>query len=148
MFQSNYFKRVLLAAILLSVTSNAQKMDTKSLRAILSKQGFTGQLYGNVKVTFARLGVMRCSTAMLQVYYYSGEETNPPGRAIHASYRLIFIDNSTYLGQYVIADRPTLIKQNFLKFPYPEEDGNTIKCAQEGLPKSLLLDGESKVLFR
>jgi hypothetical protein len=148
MFQSNYFKRVLLAAMLLPIASSAQKMDTKSLMDILSKQGFSGQLYGNVKVTFARLGVMKCNTAMLQVYYYFGEETNPPGRAIHASYRLIFIENGNYLGQYVISDRPVLVKPDMLRFPVSEEDGNSLRCDQDGLPKSLILDGGSRVLFR
>ncbi|MGA2084885.1 MAG: hypothetical protein ABSG60_05130 [Terracidiphilus sp.] len=140
--------RVLLLMILLTVTSGAQKLDTKALRDILSKQGFTGQLHGNVKVTFTRLGAMKCNATMLQVFYYTGEETNPPGRAIHFSQRLIFIENSNYLGQYVIADRPSLIKSDLLRFPYSEEDGNAIQCDQDGLPKSAILDGESIVLFR
>jgi hypothetical protein len=139
---------MLLIAMLISVASFAQKLDKKSLSDILVKQGFTGQLHGNVKVTIRRLGVMRCNTSMLQVYYYFGEDTKPAGRAIHASQRLIFIENADYLGQYVIADRPTLDKQDSLRFPYPEEIGNTIKCDREGLPTSVLLDGESKDLFR
>ncbi|HME57215.1 MAG TPA: hypothetical protein VKF63_02680 [Terracidiphilus sp.] len=146
MFQSNYFKRVLLAAMLLSVASSAQKMDTKSLREILFKQGFTGSLQG--KIAFHRLGTMKYNSSMLQVYYYTWEETNPPGRAIHFSQRLIFIENSNYLGQYVIADRPVLIKPDSLRFPYTKEDGNTIQCDQEGLPESVHMDGNYLALER
>lgn len=138
--------RVLLVATLLSLTSNAQKLDSKSLKDILSKQGFTGLLQG--KVAFTLLGDMKCNSAVLQVYYYTWEETNPPGRAIHASYRLIFIENRNYLGQYVVSDRPALVKPDTVRFPVSQEDGNTLKCSQEGLPKSLYLDGGDRVLSR
>ena len=148
MLRSTHLIRVLVVAILLLVTSNAQNLDTKSLKDILSKQGFTGQLYGNVKVTFTRIGVMKCNTAGLQVYYYVGEETNLPGRAIHASYRILFIEDRNYIGQYVVSNRPVLVKPDLLRFPISEEDGNSLKCDREGLPKSLILDGESRVLFR
>ena len=69
MKRSNHLMRLLLVAILLPVTSTAQKLDTKSLRDILSKQGFTGVLQG--KVTFAHLGEMKCASTMLRVYYYT-----------------------------------------------------------------------------
>lgn len=139
MFQSSYFIRVSLMAMLLAITSSAQKLDTKSLTDILSKQGFTGLLQG--KITFKFLGNMQCGSAALGVYYYTWEETNPPGRAIHFSQRLIFIEKSKYLGQYVIADRPTLVKRDSLRFPYSKEDGNTIQCDQEGSPESVHLGG-------
>jgi hypothetical protein len=85
---------------------------------------------------------------MLQVYYYTWEETSPPGCAIHFNQRLIFIQNRDYLGQYVIADRPTLIKQDSLRFTYPVEDGNTIQCDQDGLPKSIQLNGQFTIFER
>jgi hypothetical protein len=137
-----------LAIALLSSVASSQKLDTHSLMDILSKQGFTGQLHGNVKVTFTRLGDINCSAKRLQVYYYTGEETNSPGRAIHFSQRLIFIRNREYMGQYVIVDRPALIKQNLLRFPYSQNDGNTIQCAQEGLPETVHLDGSDIQLER
>ena len=115
MLQSTYLMRVLLAAILLSLTSGAQKLDTQWLRDILSKQGFTGTLQG--KVTFSRLGTMRCNSVALEVYYYTWEETNPPGRAIHASYRLIFIEDRQYLGQYVVSDCPALSQAGLTAIP-------------------------------
>ena len=96
MSKSTSLMRVLLAVVLLSVTSGAQKTDTNSLRDILSKQGFTGLLKG--KVTFNLLGNMRCNSAVLQVYDYTWEETNPPGRAIHASYRLLFVQEPKLPG--------------------------------------------------
>ena len=138
--------RVLLVGILLSVTSTAQKPNTKPLRDILSKQGFTGVLQG--KVTFAHLGEMKCGSTMLHVYYYTWEETNPPGRAIHFSQRLIFIENGNYLGQYVISHRPVLVKPDRLVFPVSDQDRNSLKCDRDGLPKSANLDGASVDLFR
>ena len=138
--------RVLFVAILLSVTSTAQKLDTKSLRDILSKQGFSGLLEG--KVTFAHLGEMKCGSRMLRVYYYTWEEANPPGRAIHFSQRLIFLENRNYLGQYVISDRPVLVKPDRLLFPVSEHDGNLLKCDGDSLPTSFILNGESSSIFR
>ena len=85
---------------------------------------------------------------MLRVYYYTWEETNPPGRAIHFSQRLIFIENRNYLGQYVISDRPVLVKPDRLLFPVSEEDGNSLKCDGDSLPTSGTLDGTGVYLFR
>ena len=146
MLKGTYLMRVLLVTTLLSLTSSAQRQDTKSLKDILSKQGFTGLLQG--KVTLTLLGNMKCTSAALQVYYYTWEETNPPGRAIHFSQRLIFIENRNYVGQYVVSDRPVLVKRELLRFHYSKDDGNTIECDQEGLPKSLLLNGGDIVFER
>jgi len=146
MSESTHLLRVLLMAMLLPITSSAQRLDTTSLKEILSKQGFTGLLQG--KVTFQFLGSMKCNSAALQTYYYTWEETNPPGRAIHASYRLIFIENRHYVGQYVVSDRPVLVKQDVLRFPVSEEDGSSLRCDQDGLPKALYLDGGDRVLSR
>jgi hypothetical protein len=41
----------------------------------------------------------------------------------------------------VISDRPVLVKPDTLRFPVSEEDGNSLKCDQDGLPKSIYLDG-------
>jgi len=91
---------------------------------------------------------MKCSSKTLQVYYYTWEETNPPGRAIHFSQRLIFIENRNYLGHYVIGDRPILVKRDSLRFPYSKEGGNSIRCDPEGLPGSVQLEGGDTVLER
>ena len=139
-------RRALLVAMILSLTCSAQKQDTKSLRQILSKQGFSGLLQG--KVTFTLLGNLKCNSAALQVYYYTWEETNPPGRAIHYSQRLIFTERQNYIGQYVISDRPVLVKPDLLRFPVSRGDGNTLRCDRDGLPKSLYLDGGDRVLER
>lgn len=146
MLQRTHLIRVLMVAILLTLTSSAEKADTRSLRYILSKQGFTGLLKGNV--TFTLLGNMKCNSRMLHAYYYTWEETNPPGLAIHFSRRLIFIENRSYVGQYVVSDHPVLAKPDLLRFPYSQENGNAIKCDRDGLPKSVTLDGESHDLFR
>jgi len=67
MLQRASFVRVLLAIMLFSVTSISQRLDTKSLRDILSKQGFSGELHG--KVGFSRLGTIKCNAEELQVFY-------------------------------------------------------------------------------
>jgi hypothetical protein len=143
-----FLVRALLAAMLVSFASSAQELDKKSLERILSKQGFSGQLTGNVKVRFAFLGNMKCGSAVLHVYYYTGEETHPPGKAIHFNRRLIFLENRTYLGQYDISNRPVLVKQRALRFPVSEADGNLLECDRDGLPKSLLLDGGDRDIYR
>ena len=146
MLQRAYRIRLVLLATLFSATCGAQNLDTKSVKDILSKQGFTGLLRG--RITFTLLGNMKCNSTMLRVYYYTWEESNPPGRAIHFSQRLIFIENRNYLGHYVIADRPTLIKGDFLRFPYSKDDGDSIQCDQEGLPESVHLNGDNLALER
>ena len=146
MKRSTHLLRVLLVAMLLPLTSSAQKLSTKSLKDILSKQGFSGELKG--KITFALLGEMKCGSKMLRVYYYTWEETNPPGHAIHFIQRLIFIENREYRGQYVVSDRPVLVKPDKLRFPVSGGDRNSLKCDQDGLPESFILDDESPVLFR
>ncbi|HEV2272932.1 MAG TPA: hypothetical protein VGR96_02135 [Acidobacteriaceae bacterium] len=146
MVQRTSFGCVLLAIVLLSGTSTAQRLDTKTLRDILSKQGFSGELHG--RVTFSRLGTIKCNTEELQVFYYTWEETNPPGRAVQFSRRLIFIEKQNYIGQYVISDRPVLVKPDLLRFPVSEADGNALRCDQEGLPKSAYLDGEGRTFER
>jgi len=140
------FVRVLSALVLLSITSTAQRLDTKSLRDILARQGFSGELRG--KVTFSRLGTFKCNAEKLQVFYYTWEETNPPGRAIHFSQRLIFIEKQNYIGHYVISDRPLLVEPDLLRFPVSREDGNALRCDKDGLPKSLYLDGGGRVFER
>jgi len=139
---------VLLVAILLSAICVAQSPDKKALKDILSKQGFSGVLYGNDKITFTCLGSLQCNAENLSVYYYTWEEVNPPGRAVHFIQRLIFLKGRDYVGQYEVSDRPVLIKPDLLRFPVSEEGGNSLSCGQKGLPKSLLLDGEDRDLFR
>jgi hypothetical protein len=132
--------------IILVLTSTAQKLDTTSLKELLSKQGFSGVLQG--KVNFTVLGDMECGSTTVRVYYYTWEETKPAGRAIHFNQRLIFVNNRTYLGNYVISDRPVLTKPNVLRFPVSQEDGNSFNCDQDGLPKSVYLDGGDRVLSK
>ena len=142
--RSKYMLCVLLIAALLTLSSDAEKLSRKSLEHILSEQGFGVLLQG--KVRFAHLGEMKCGSKILDVYYYTWEETNPPGRAIHFSQRLNFLENRTYVGHYVISDRPVLVKPDRLRFPVPEEEGNLLRCDKDGLPKSAYMDGRDIVL--
>src|SRR5258708_12753145 len=93
MLPSTCLARLLIVAMVLSVTSPAQKVDTKSLKDILSKQGFAGSLQG--RITFTFLGNMKSNSKALQVYYYPWEQTNPPGPAIHFIHRPLFIYTPT-----------------------------------------------------
>ena len=91
---------------------------------------------------------MKCNSEELQVFYYTWEETNPPGQAIHFNARLIFIEKQDYLGHYMVSARPVLVKPDLLRFPVSAEDGNALRCDQDGLPKSFYLDGGDRVLER
>jgi hypothetical protein len=111
----------------------------QSLKQELVAQHFSGLLKGDVHLT--TLGTLRCGNKHLRVIFYEWYETNPPGEAIHASLRVILMDNTTYLGFYAVEDRPK-IQDDILRFPYSAY-GNTISCGKKGvLPKNAWLDGE------
>jgi hypothetical protein len=125
----------------------AQRASADSLRRLLSKQGFTGELTGNVQ--FTKLGVLGCNATNLRVFYYEWEESNPPGVAIHQSKRIILVGpHNEYIGSYAVEDRPITIGRKSLVFDYPEKLGNVIRCDQNGLPKSVLLNGEPQILAK
>ena len=118
-----------------------------SLKQSLSRQRFSGELAGNVHVT--RLGSLVCSGKNLQVLYYEWEESHPPGAAIHAQYRILFMDaGSHYLGSYVVEDRPTKVGPTSIRFGYPERLENSIGCNKQGLPSRVLLNGELQVFSK
>lgn len=136
-----YLAGILTLAQLVACFAIAQKTGDKALKELLSKQGFTGELKG--KVNFDSLGSLQCNADKLQVFYYEWEESHPPGFAIHASYRVIFIGKGNrYLGSYAVEDQPKIVGSLALIFDYPAKLGNTIRCDPSGLPKSVLLDGE------
>jgi len=115
--------------------------NLRSLRDQLAKQGFTGMLEG--KVHFFRLGTLQCNNTKLSVYYYEWEESHPPGKAIHAAYRILFMSPTfDYLGSYHVSDRPIKTGPSTISFNYPEADGNILQCDVDGLPKQVLLDGD------
>ena len=119
---------------------NANGESTVKLKKELASQHFTGVLEGNVR--FTTLGQLSCGSSSLQVFFYEWEESTPPGEAVHSSYRVILMHGATYLGSYVVADKPSL-QGDELRFPYTE-NGNSIRCGIEGAPpKKVLLDGEN-----
>ena len=133
--------------LLFSATILAQQPHTSasSLKHLLAQQGFTGLLEG--KVAFSRLGRLDCGTGKLEVFYYSWEESHPPGLAIHASYRVVLLeDGSKYVGSYQVQDRPARSTRTAILFNYPEGDGNTISCDGDSLPQSVVLNGEFEIL--
>jgi hypothetical protein len=92
-------------------------------------------------VALKRLGVFACGTRKLEISYYSWEESNPPGRAIHASYRVVLLeDGSKYVGSYSIQDPPAKIARTAILFNYPKDDGNAITCDGDNLPESAVLN--------
>ena len=122
-------------------------LSVSQLKSILGKQGFTGML--NSEAHFSELGILACGSKQYEVFYYEWYETHPPGRAIHAQYRIVFIENdSTYIGSYVVQDRPKIISRDAVEFDCAESDGNRLQCSADGLPDSLLLDGETRDLLK
>lgn len=140
--------RFLLTNILLIAMVCSPKADGESsarLKKELASQHFSGVLEGNVR--FTTLGRLSCGSNSLQVVFYEWEESSPPGAAVHSSYRVILMHGPTYLGSYVVADKPS-IQGDELRFPY-SENGNSIKCGIDGAPpKEVLLDGENLSLSK
>jgi hypothetical protein len=135
--------------LLLSVSVFAQtpRTPTSTLKQLLARQGFSGALEG--KIAIKRLGVFHCGSRSREVFYHSWEQSNPPGKAIHAAYRIIFLeDGNKYVGQYRVQDPPTKITRTAIVFDYPAGDGNTIECKGDSLPVELTLSGEGVTLFK
>lgn len=135
--------RFLLTSTFLVVTiclPRASGEPSAKLKKELASQHFSGVLEG--KVRFTNLGQFNCGSYSLQAVFYEWEESSPPGKAMHSSYRVILMHRATYLGSYVVADKPS-IRGDELRFPYTE-NGNSIKCGVDGAPpKEVLLDGEN-----
>jgi len=115
--------------LLLSASIFAQPPRTSisTLKHLLAQQGFSGALEGNIAIK--RLGVFQCGSRPLEVFYHSWEESHPPGKAIHAAYRIVFLENGNkYVGQYKVEGPPTKITRTAIVFDYPERDGNTIRA--------------------
>ena len=125
-----------------SISAQAPPTSTRTLRRLLAQQGFSGVLEGRIAIK--RLGILECGSRPVEVFYYSWEESNPPGKAIHAAYRIIFLENGhRYLGQYKVQDPPTKITRTTIIFNYPAGDGNTIECEGDSLPQEATLNGET-----
>jgi len=134
-------------AILFGLTLPAQQPEMVPLhwKRLLAQQGFSGALEG--KVNLVRVGTLPCGAQRLRIFFYSWEESDRPGEAIHANYRVVFLENENkYVGSYVVADRPSKVTGNELRFDYPAKFGNAISCDHQALPSKVLLDGEIKEL--
>jgi hypothetical protein len=126
-------------------TLRAQGLKRDELKTLLSKQGFTGELTGNIK--FENLGEIGCGQRQIEAIYYEWNETQSPGLAMHQSHRILFISKQQqYLGSYAIDERPAKLSPLSILFNYDANSGNTIKCTSDGLPKTVLLDGDLKHL--
>lgn len=121
-----------------SVTLFAQT-PSANLKQELAAQHFSGLLKGDVH--FTTLGTLPCGNKRLRVIFYEWYESNHPGEAIHASLRVILMDRTTYIGSYVVEDKPT-IQRNELHFPY-QAYGNSIRCSKDSEPpQKAWLNGE------
>jgi hypothetical protein len=139
------YTAILLMACLLP--GQQKRPATTDLKRLLTEQGFSGSLTSEAR--FTEIGDLACNTRKLRLIYYEWEESNPPGNAIHAQYRILFIgDKSKYIGSYIVEDRPTTILSDALVFGYEGKLGNKIQCNAQGLPKTVLLNGESSNLFK
>ena len=130
-----------------SVFAQTPRTSTSTLKHLLAQQGFSGALEG--KIAIKRLGVFHCGSRPLEVFYHTWEESHPPGKAIHAAYRIVFLENGNkYVGQYKVQDPPTKTTRTAMVFDYPARDGNTIECEGDSLPEEVTLNGESGVLLK
>jgi len=111
------------------------------IKRMLAEQGFTGTVDSKC-VHLSRIGTMKCGPELMDVVFYEWDETaaESPGLARHASYRVLFLHDSKFLGAYVVEDKP-LLHNNVLIFPYPPHMGNQLKCAADGPPAQAWLDG-------
>jgi hypothetical protein len=138
-------KKLIVLLLFLRIAAFTQSTDRGALKRLLAKQGFSGELNGKVRMT--QLGTMECGHAEYAVIYYEWEESNPPGAAIHATQRVLFLEGDGYVGSYSVDDRPSKITPASILFDYPQALGNVIACNRTQLPKAVLLNGESHVLF-
>lgn len=130
-----------------SIFAQTPRTSSRTLKQLLAQQGFSGALDG--KIAIERLGVFHCGSRPLEVFYHSWEESHPPGKAIHAAYRIVFLENGNkYLGQYKVQDPPAKVTRTGVIFDYPKRGGNKIECDGDSLPQSLTLNGETKDLFK
>ena len=133
--------RYLSALLLLFLPIHLKASDIRLIKKLLADQGFTGTMEGNVGLH--QIGEIQCNASKFQVWYYTWEESGPPGLAIHAAQRLVFIQKGDrYLGSYAVDDRPARITINSLSFRYSDKSGNSIRCGRGELPTTVLLNGE------
>lgn len=125
-------------ALTISCTVVKSQLPSSDLKAALSRQHFSGELRGNVH--FLDLGTLRCGSTVLRPVFYEWSESSHPGRAVHASYRVILMKNGTYIGSYVVEDKP-VVSGSDIRFPYSPTNGNTIHCEATGAPAQVVLDG-------
>ena len=137
---------VLVGTLLIMMLGISSYSETNSqhLKCLLIQQKFSGVLDSGVTLT--SLGSMRCGDKSLRVIYYEWNEPGPrPGLAQHASYRVLFMEGSVYLGHYTVEDKP-VIRDDILRFPY-SKSGYMISCKKDGvLPESIVLDGQPMTL--
>jgi hypothetical protein len=125
--------------------SIAQSGSQMRLVQLLSKQGFSGPLKGEMR--FSEMGNLLCGGNSYRVIYHEWYESNPPGKAIHGSHRLVLLkDGTRYVGSYVVEERPIEMTPATVRFDYPANLGNTISCKDGRLPTNVLLNGMNQAL--
>jgi hypothetical protein len=115
---------VVLTLLLLGWASHAsaQAGGRENLKHLLAKQGFSGLLTGDIRLS--ELGNLACNGKTYRVVYYEWYESHPRGEAIHASFRLLLLDGGTrYVGSYIVEDRPTKVTPISIVFDYPRQAG-------------------------
>ena len=128
-----------------SSPSIAKSGSQKQLVRLLSQQGFSGPLKGDVHLT--ELGSLVCGGNTYRVIYHEWHESSPPGEAIHASHHVVLLrDGTHYVGSYIVEERPVRMTSAAIVFDYPENLGNTISCKDDRPANNVLLDGMNQAL--
>ena len=130
-----------MSLLLIGIVGSAKcgMASSPNLKQELAAQHFSGLLKGDVHLT--TLGTLPCGHKHLRVIFYEWYESNPPGLAVHASYRVILMDGTMYLGSYAVEAKPK-IRGDVLRFP-DSAYGHTIRCGKDGVPpQNAWLDGE------
>jgi len=125
--------------------------QSSNLRRLLAKQGFCCYIRAKDGVTLTELGHMACGSKSLRAVYYEWQEQHPRGDAVHASYRLIFMDGNVYLGNYEVTGTdgfPSIVGKKLIQFSSQENGENRVGCEAGELPKHAWLGGESRSLFK
>ncbi|MDE3201048.1 MAG: hypothetical protein KGN79_09010 [Acidobacteriota bacterium] len=140
---------ILLTALapIIVIAAKDPSISVNQLKDVLSKQGFTGML--NDEAHFSKIGFLTCGVDRYQVFCYEWSESHQPSLAIHAQYRVLFVENgSKYVGSYVVQDHPKKISHDAVIFRPAGRDSNEIKCGANGLPGKVFLNGTESELFK
>jgi hypothetical protein len=117
-------------------------MRRTELAAALRRGGFSGST--DRAAVFRPQGCMASDQGELGVYYYRREFGTH-----RVTLRLMFFSASKgYLGMYDVPGPPLRVERDRVVYDLPVIEGTEIRIQDGHLPRTVLLDGEVKELFR